>query len=192
MARAVATARAPSHVGTSRPGTTSRLPPFVQELPEVQDAMPGTPFADVRRIVEAGLSAWGYPAGTTLEDAFSRFEPRPIASASIAQVHRAVLRPPCSPGRGGRRASAGSATAPSATRARSALTASLAVPPDHLEVVVKVRHPGNEPMMLQDAFNLRVMLSAVACLEIHYDLRPVLSQAGRGPGRRRRRGVRHP
>lgn len=46
---------------------------------------PKTPFEDVRAIVEADL-------GGKLEDHYSEFEEKPIASASLGQVHRAKLR----------------------------------------------------------------------------------------------------
>jgi ubiquinone biosynthesis protein len=57
----------------------------VRELSELQDRVPPCPFEQVRAQVERGL-------GRTLEDAFGRFDREPLASASIAQVHRAQTR----------------------------------------------------------------------------------------------------
>ena len=57
---------------------------YVAELRHLQDRVEPFPFADVRRIVEEELHA-------TLEELFSEFDEEPAASASIGQVHFAVL-----------------------------------------------------------------------------------------------------
>jgi len=54
------------------------------ELEKLQDEVPSFPFAQVRQIVEAEL-------GDSIDSLFSEFCETPVASASIAQVHRAVL-----------------------------------------------------------------------------------------------------
>jgi ubiquinone biosynthesis protein len=59
-------------------------PDIVVELRRLQDDVTPFPFADVQQVVETEL-------GLTIEQAFLEFEPTPIASASIGQVHRAVL-----------------------------------------------------------------------------------------------------
>ena len=55
---------------------------FVHELSKLQDEVPAFPFEDARRIVEFELK-------NPLEDIFAIFEEKPLASASIGQVHRA-------------------------------------------------------------------------------------------------------
>jgi ubiquinone biosynthesis protein len=57
---------------------------YCQELSRLFDRMPFFPFAVVRRVVERDLKR-------PLEEVFREFDPVPLASASIAQVHRAVL-----------------------------------------------------------------------------------------------------
>lgn len=61
------------------------LPPdWLEELKKLQDAVPPFPFEKVRDVVEHGLKA-------PLSEKFKIFEEIPCASASIAQVHYAVL-----------------------------------------------------------------------------------------------------
>lgn len=61
------------------------LPPeFVAELCHLQDNVPSLPFDVIRQVVESEL-------GKPLTEAFREFTPEPLASASIAQTHRAVL-----------------------------------------------------------------------------------------------------
>ena len=59
-------------------------PDIVVELRGLQDAVTPFPFEQVREVVEAEL-------GLTVEQAFVELDEIPIASASIGQVHRAVL-----------------------------------------------------------------------------------------------------
>jgi ubiquinone biosynthesis protein len=55
---------------------------WVDELSELQDAVPPFPLADARAEIERGL-------GRPVEVCFAELEEVPLASASIAQVHRA-------------------------------------------------------------------------------------------------------
>lgn len=58
---------------------------LVGEFRRCRDQVPAEPFAVVRRSVEEAL-------GAPLDDIFERFDPVPVAAASIAQVHGARLR----------------------------------------------------------------------------------------------------
>lgn len=59
-------------------------PELVREFRQLRDRVPPEPFEVVRRVVEEDL-------GRPLEEVFASFERAPLASASIAQVHPAVL-----------------------------------------------------------------------------------------------------
>lgn len=57
---------------------------FIRELEKLQDTVPPTDFALIQAQVEKELKA-------PLSDAFPVFEPEPVASASLGQVHFAIL-----------------------------------------------------------------------------------------------------
>lgn len=59
-----------------------------RELNTLCDQAATFPFSQVRMVLEGDL-------GRTVEDIFEEFDENPIASASIAQVHKARLRPQC-------------------------------------------------------------------------------------------------
>lgn len=58
--------------------------PLIEELSHLQDRVPPFPFAEVRAAIERDL-------GRPLESVYRRFDPEPVAAASVSQVHRAVL-----------------------------------------------------------------------------------------------------
>ncbi|CAB1079808.1 ABC transporter [Alkalispirochaeta odontotermitis] len=58
---------------------------FIRELSKLQDHVPAFSFDRVRKVID---SEFGRP----LEDLFDQLDEAPLASASIGQVHRAVLK----------------------------------------------------------------------------------------------------
>jgi len=57
---------------------------WIEEFRKLQDMVPPIPFEDAKKVVERSLKA-------PLTTSFATFEERPVASASIAQVHYATL-----------------------------------------------------------------------------------------------------
>jgi ubiquinone biosynthesis protein len=60
-------------------------PAYARELEKLQDRTPPVDFERIKEIIESDT-------GESIDDIFSEVDPRPLASASIAQVHRAVLK----------------------------------------------------------------------------------------------------
>jgi ubiquinone biosynthesis protein len=58
---------------------------IIEELKKLQDEVPPVPFEQLKPLVEAEL-------GASLNEVYEDFDPKPMASASIGQVHRAKLR----------------------------------------------------------------------------------------------------
>jgi predicted unusual protein kinase regulating ubiquinone biosynthesis (AarF/ABC1/UbiB family) len=117
---------------------------YVEVLSRLQDEVPPEPFEVIRREVEREL-------GKPLEAVFSEFAEAPIASASLAQVHRAVLKEP--PGTEGQ---AGSPV-----------------------VAVKVLYPGIEHIVDIDLKNIKRYTEIANRLDRSLDYRFVAEEMGR-------------
>jgi len=60
-------------------------PAYADALARLQDNVEAFPYAEAEKIIETEI-------GVRLSKAFERIEPRPVAAASLSQVHYAVLR----------------------------------------------------------------------------------------------------
>jgi ubiquinone biosynthesis protein len=56
--------------------------PYIDELAQLVDDVPPVPFADIHAVILAELG----------DDVFASIDPQPLAAASVAQTHRALLK----------------------------------------------------------------------------------------------------
>ena len=64
------------------------LPPdVITELKKLQDDVPSIPYEEIAKVIESSL-------GAPIDQVFASFDERPLATASIGQVHRASLATP--------------------------------------------------------------------------------------------------
>lgn len=126
-------------------------PEYIASLAELQDSMPPKKFEDVLATISEELDA----------DALARIEsidPEPLSTASLAQVHRATLKPTI------------------ATTAGDDNDTGTSTTGSPHEVVLKVQHRGVASLMLQDMENLRVILQLLAKTDPDLDFGPVIRE----------------
>lgn len=111
---------------------------FTRELEGLQDEVPPEDFDALRQVAEAEF-------GRPLEEVFVRFEPQPLAAASIGQAHYAwIAAPPQGPA--GTDSPTGDADSPQ----EAAPPESESAPEAPVRVVVKIQRPHIEEIVATD------------------------------------------
>lgn len=103
---------------------------LIVELKKLQDDVPAVPYSDIKKAIEESL-------GRPLEEVFVRFDEKPLATASIGQVHRARLRAELDD--------------PGVDENGNTL------PKEEREVVVKVQRPGVKEIVERDLELLHIL-----------------------------------
>ena len=119
---------------------------YIGVLSRLQDQVPPRPFAVMKRRIERQLER---PLG----DVFADFDEKPIAAASLAQVHRARLK----------RAAAGWRSTEDGAW-------------DGVDVAVKVQYPGIQNVVENDLRNIRFLLRILQRFEKNLDFTPLVEE----------------
>lgn len=127
---------------------------LADELEQLQSDAPKAPFETIKRIIEE-------EQGRPLEELFAEFEPEPIASASIGQVHGAKIRLDSL------------SDPPAAQNGHSSGSRLKGISPDLIDVVVKVRHEGIKRIVETDLDILAGLAALAARLEDFKHYQPV-------------------
>jgi predicted unusual protein kinase regulating ubiquinone biosynthesis (AarF/ABC1/UbiB family) len=121
---------------------------YIAVLSRLQDQVPPRPFEVIKRRIERQLER---PLG----DVFAEFEEKPIAAASLAQVHRARLKRPTREEGGRGEEEEGW---------------------DRRDVAVKVQYPGIQNVVENDLRNIRFLLRALSRFERNLDFTPLIEE----------------
>jgi len=119
---------------------------YIGVLSRLQDQVPPRPFAVMKRRIELQLER-------PLSDVFAEFDEKPIAAASLAQVHRARLKRPAA----GWRSTEDGAW-------------------DGVDVAVKVQYPGIQNVVENDLRNIRFLLRILQRFEKNLDFTPLVEE----------------
>lgn len=128
------------------------LPPdWIREFEKLRSRVPPVDAGEIRLVVEAEL-------GKAPEEVFTEFNPIPVASASIAQVHLGKLLKPleeAAPGNTSLSPDAPSQGAPSPEETADSLADSPGDLPQEIKVAVKIQRPGIRRIIETDLSILR-------------------------------------
>jgi predicted unusual protein kinase regulating ubiquinone biosynthesis (AarF/ABC1/UbiB family) len=131
---------------------------YIGVLSRLQDRVPPRPFEVIKRRIERQLER---PLG----DVFAEFEEKPIAAASLAQVHRARLKQRAA-GMGDGKWEMGNGEEERAA----------GVDWDGRDVAVKVQYPGIQNVVENDLRNIRFLLRMLARFEKNLDFTPIIEE----------------